>query len=78
MTYRERQLAYGERVRAEALEEAVLVAEAEPELEGEPPLEVLLEVQKNPAVTLRAAVRATKRNIANGIRALAQEEEKGR
>ena len=51
----------------DALEEAALVAENEPEPEGEPPPELHGRSVKNIAT---AAVRATKRSIAAAIRAL--------
>lgn len=55
--------------RNEALEEAALFADAEPELMGEIPEANLIATRKDPANSLRAAVRCTKRNIAAAIRA---------
>jgi hypothetical protein len=50
-------------------EEDARVAEAEPELEGDPPLSVMHEIQRRgPVPVLRATVAATKRNIAAAIR----------
>ena len=53
--------------RRDALEEAALVAEDEPEPEGDPPPELHGRSVKNIAI---ASVRATKRSIAAAIRAL--------
>jgi len=53
--------------RRNALEEAALAAENEPEPEGDPPPELHGRSVKNIAI---ASVRATKRSIATAIRAL--------
>jgi hypothetical protein len=57
--------------RRNALEEAALAAENEPEPEGDPPPKLHGRSVKNIAT---ASVRATKHNIAAAIRALAKEE----
>jgi hypothetical protein len=57
--------------RRDALEEAALAAENEPEPEGDPPPELHGRSVKNIAT---ASVRATKRNIAAAIRALGEKE----
>jgi hypothetical protein len=56
--------------RRDALKEAALVAEAEPELEGDPPAEQLEIMRANPVLSARAACRATKKAIASRILAL--------
>ena len=57
---------------AAAYEDAAKVAEAEEELDGDPPQEVLAAILANPAESLRSTVRCTKRNIAAAIRARSQ------
>jgi hypothetical protein len=56
-----------QKARRNALEEAALAAENEPEPEGDPPPELHGRSVKNIAI---ASVRATKRSIAAAIRAL--------
>ena len=56
--------------RREGMEEAAKIAEDEPEPEGEPPQELHGRSVKNIAI---ASIRATKRNIAAAIRAVAGE-----
>lgn len=63
------------RVRDEALEEAAVIADTEPELEGDPPREMREAFKKDPVLCLRGNVRATKACISKRIRALKTKEE---
>lgn len=56
--------------RNEGLEEGAKVADTEEELNGPIPCEVLDATMQDPEHSLRSAVRATKKSIANRIRAL--------
>lgn len=64
--------------REDALEEAAKVAESEPELDGDPPREVMdAMIAIGPIGNARASVRATKLNIAKRIRSLKDKEVAG-
>jgi hypothetical protein len=64
--------AYLQKVRAEERERCAQLAEAEPELPGEPGAGLLQAMRENPEDAARAVVRVTKRSIAAAIRARGQ------
>lgn len=66
--------AWRDRAVAATLTEAIRVVEAEPELEGWPDPELLNELKGDLFTALRATVRATKKSILAGVRALLPKE----